>query len=87
MCNFQIQKNKDKLKKNPPSNMSLAVRNDLLNSLTICAFLCQGLELLHNWGVRVFYDYLFGKYSYMKGFNGLSLDMHAGFQMRRRMPK
>lgn len=60
---FQVQKIKEKFKKSPPSNMEIAERNSLIDCMTICAFLCHGVELLHNWGVSVFYGYLFGEFS------------------------
>ncbi|XKL66266.1 hypothetical protein PGB90_009686 [Kerria lacca] len=54
----QIQKSKERFLKNS-QNLSKAMQDDLLNSINMCSFLCSGIELLHNWGIRIFHKYLF----------------------------
>lgn len=46
--------------------MAKEVKQKLLDSMTMCAFLCTGIDILHNWGVRSFYNYLFGKYDFIR---------------------
>lgn len=45
------------------------MQDDLLNSINMCSFLCSGIELLHNWGIRIFHKYLFGMFHYLKKFS------------------
>ncbi|XP_065218767.1 uncharacterized protein Fancm [Planococcus citri] len=55
----QIQKAREKFIKAPPPNMNKESQQNLLDGMTMCSFLSVGIEILHNWGVRSFYNYLF----------------------------